>query len=136
MIQVKVRSKKTLTSITRLISGLDRVVYSGMVKTANLGLRTARSKAKGSLKKQVNVQTRDKQVSLAASAPFAHFVEFGRGAITAKNGKVLRFEVGGQVLFRRSVGPAKAHPFMAPARVVMNNSSLVEASLDALVRSL
>jgi hypothetical protein len=36
----------------------------------------------------------------------------GRGPVIAAPGKVLRFKVGGQVLFRHSVGPAKPNHFL------------------------
>lgn len=39
---------------------------------------------------------------------YAGAVEFGRGPVVARPGKMLRFEIGGQVLFRKRVGPAKA----------------------------
>jgi hypothetical protein len=47
------------------------------------------------------------------TTPYLRYVLKGRGAITAINGKMLRFVIGGQVFFRRSVGPAKANPFAA-----------------------
>lgn len=42
---------------------------------------------------------------------YAFTLEYGRGPVTVKNARALRFVVGGQVLFRHSVGPAPAqHP--------------------------
>jgi HK97 gp10 family phage protein len=49
---------------------------------------------------------------IGTNVPYAKYVEFGRGPITAAPGRVLRFEIGGVVLFRKSVGPAKARPFL------------------------
>lgn len=43
----------------------------------------------------------------------------GRGPVHAAPGKALRFKVGGQVLFRKSVGPAK------PNRYLTDNLHLV-----------
>jgi hypothetical protein len=42
---------------------------------------------------------------------YAWTLEFGRGPVHAIKAKALRFEIGGQVFFRKSVGPAPAqHP--------------------------
>jgi hypothetical protein len=52
---------------------------------------------------------------VGTNVPYAKWVHNGRGPITAGPGKMLRFEIGGTVLFRKSVGPAKANPFMKRA---------------------
>lgn len=49
------------------------------------------------------------------ATPYAPPVEFGRRGFSAGPGKVLRFVVGGQVLYRKSVGPAAARPFIRPS---------------------
>lgn len=46
---------------------------------------------------------------------YAPSVEYGRGAIFAKPGKFLVFEIDGQTIFAKSVGPAAPQPFAAPA---------------------
>lgn len=48
-------------------------------------------------------------------APYADWVIDGRGAIKAQNAKALRFCIDGQVVYRRSVGPAKGNDFMRKA---------------------
>lgn len=52
---------------------------------------------------------------VGTNVPYAKWVHNGRGPITAGPGKMLRFEIGGTVFFRKSVGPAKANPFMKRA---------------------
>jgi phage gpG-like protein len=52
---------------------------------------------------------------VGTNIPYAKWVHNGRGPITAGPGKMLRFKIGGTVLFRKSVGPAKANPFMRRA---------------------
>lgn len=49
------------------------------------------------------------------NVPYARHVEFGRGPVVAGPGRVLRFEVGGRVLYRKRVGPARARPFLFAA---------------------
>lgn len=43
---------------------------------------------------------------------YAYTLEFGRGPVRALRAKALRFEIGGVVLFRKSVGPAPAQHIM------------------------
>lgn len=48
---------------------------------------------------------------------YAWTLEYGRGPVFAKLAKALRFEIGGRVLFRKSVGPAAAqYPMERGAR--------------------
>jgi hypothetical protein len=46
-------------------------------------------------------------------------LEEGRGPVDAGPGRVLRFTIGGQVLFRRRVGPAAPRPYLRPALAAM-----------------
>lgn len=68
-----------------------------------------------SITNQVAVSPMVTRVTVGTNVPYAKYVEFGRGPITASPGKVLRFEIGGKVIFRKSVGPAKARPFLYKA---------------------
>lgn len=43
---------------------------------------------------------------------YAVAVEYGRRGFGPKNAKVLRFEVGGKVVFAKRVGPARAQKFL------------------------
>lgn len=54
----------------------------------------------------------DAKSSTKGRAHYASFVENGRGPITAPDGAVLRFVIGGRIIFRRSVKAATALPFM------------------------
>lgn len=44
--------------------------------------------------------------SWGTATPYAPYVEDGRGPVVASPGKMLRFEIGGTVLYRKRVGPA------------------------------
>lgn len=75
---------------------------------------------------------------IVALMKYASFVENGRGAVVAKNGKALRFTIGGQVFFRRSVGPATALPFMHFAfykceRVMIRETEIGIANAQAIL---
>lgn len=52
---------------------------------------------------------------IAPAVNYAKYHQNGRGPITAAPGKMLRFQVGGQTVFRKSVGPAPARK-MVPDR--------------------
>ena len=54
------------------------------------------------------------QAIVRASAPYSRYVEYGRGPIVAR-GKMLRFTVGGRVVYARRVGPARAQHVMKRA---------------------
>ena len=45
------------------------------------------------------------------TAKYAGWVNSGRGPVFARTAKALRFEINGQLFFRRSAGPAKAQHF-------------------------
>ncbi len=72
--------------------------------------------------------------TIGTDKPYAGFVENGRGAVHARPGGVLRFVINGEVLFRKSVGPAKARPFLAPAQAYFDAhaSAYVERALRRL----
>jgi len=49
--------------------------------------------------------------AITSNAEYRWIVNNGRGEIIAKPGHTLRFEVGGQVIYRKRVRAAKANPF-------------------------
>ena len=53
--------------------------------------------------------------SYGNATPYARPVEEGRRGFSAGPGRMLRFTVGGQVLYRKSVGPAAPRPFIRPS---------------------
>jgi hypothetical protein len=73
--------------------------------------------------------------TVTSHAPYSVSVHDGRGPVEAKNAKALRFVIGGQVLFRKRVGPAKANPYMA--RGLANATpAIYERFAEALVRAM
>lgn len=65
-----------------------------------------------SIAHRVTVSPMVTTATIGTNVPYAKHVEFGRGPIHAKPGGALRFEIGGKVIFAKSVGPAKARPFL------------------------
>lgn len=64
--------------------------------------------------------------------PYLKFVLRGRRAVRARPGGVLRFVIGGRVLFRKRVGPARANPYDRP--VVAEARRTAPAVAEAIVR--
>jgi hypothetical protein len=69
----------------------------------------------GNLRSNFKVEISSDTLYLSDNMPYANFVNNGRPAIFAKNGKALKFTINGVTLFRKSVGPAKARPFFTDA---------------------
>lgn len=69
---------------------------------------------------------------VGANVPYAKWVHNGRGPITAGPGRMLRFEIGGTVFFRKSVGPAKANPFMR--RALASSRAQIRAEWQQLAK--
>lgn len=55
--------------------------------------------------------------SWGTATPYALPVERGRRGFSAGPGKMLRFEIGGKVLYRKRVGPAKGHFMFRKAEI-------------------
>lgn len=51
-------------------------------------------------------------VRVGSPVPYALIHHEGRGPVVAAPGKTLRFKAGGQVLFRKRVGPAKPNRYL------------------------
>lgn len=54
---------------------------------------------------------------VVATARHARIVHDGRGPVFAKRARALRFRIRGRIVFARSVGPAKAQPWLRRALV-------------------
>jgi hypothetical protein len=73
--------------------------------------------------------------TVTSHAPYSIWVHDGRGPVEAKNAKALRFVVGGQVLYRKRVGSAKANPYMK--RGLANATpAIYERFAEALIRAM
>lgn len=74
----------------------------------------------GRLRSSINSQARRVseamfEAHIGTNLSYAPYVEEGRGSITASGDGVLHFFVDGEEVFAKSVGPAPAQPFLAPA---------------------
>jgi DNA invertase Pin-like site-specific DNA recombinase len=120
----KIDTSKTLSSLDKIIGNLAKFEQNTIRDITRLGQQVAQAKSKGSLAKSITIQDQSQQEKdLVATKPYATFVEFGRGAITAQNKKALKFVVNGKTVFAKSVGPAKPRPFMRPAGLSMRQQA-------------
>jgi hypothetical protein len=71
------------------------------------------------------------------TTPYIGFVVRGRGPVVATRAKALRFTIGGRVLFRMRVGPAKANPFVDRTIAAMATTvrGLAQRIADRIVNS-
>lgn len=77
------------------------------------------------------------EYTIRNTTPYLRWVLNGRGAVTVKRAKALRFVINGQVFFRRMVGPAEPNRFDERARQAMDGdlSALPADVAAAVVRS-
>lgn len=68
---------------------------------------------------------------VGSNVKYARIVEEGRGPVVAK-GRALRFEIGGQIIFRKSVGPAKGKPYLRPA--LQRNRARIGREFDTALK--
>lgn len=74
------------------------------------------------------------------ATPYAEAIEKGRRGFSARPGKILAFTPKGssQMIFRKSVGPAAAQPFMEPGRAAAESRMDAEFSgaIQRIVKAL
>ena len=117
---------------TSQIEALARRYRNGpaIVQSEMLGaMQRSTFRLEGQAKKETPVRTGTLRRSITSNpvtptlgvvgtnVPYARWVHNGRGPIVAPPGKALKFVIGRQVIIVRSVGPAKANPFMKRARL-------------------
>lgn len=108
-----------LDGLNAMISLWNGAIEKALDKTSEAVRRGAAARTKGELAKSIHVLRDTVGASffreILADKPYAHWVENGRAAFEMRD-KMLHFFINGEEFFRRSVGPAKAQPFMGPMR--------------------
>jgi len=112
-----------LKGIESMIRQLPGAVKAGMEAVGNEAINIAKEEAPGKLGDTVQFRIKgSRTIEIFSTAPHAVFVEKGRGGFSVKNAKAIRFtSKDGTVVFCKSVGPAKANPFMARTRKRLNS---------------
>ena len=110
--------------ITADVDGLDRLIGNLRAAPGVLEAASAEAMQKSVFLVEAAVKARTPRVtgrlfssingrlvtptegSIKTNVNYARYVESGRGPITAKPGKTLRFKYNGRTIYRKSVGPA------------------------------
>ena len=102
-----------ISALDVLIIELPKAINNAMNLSAQSIASEESERTKGELAKSFKPKKESNNSFLIESTkPYAEFIENGRDGFSAKPGKTLRFVVNGHVIFRKSVGPAKAQPFV------------------------
>lgn len=98
-----------------LTTGVNRTGAQGVARAQSLAAVKS-----GHMRRSITLTTGVMTAKYGPNAtrngfPYPVAVEKGRRGFSARRGRYLRFEIGGRVIFARSVGPARAQPFMRPS---------------------
>jgi len=159
--QLAAKLQLLATHLDEAAKFIGPAVDSGVQTTALQIERSAREKVPvetGNLQGKIDTQkVGEGEYLVGTNVPYAPEVEFGRGPISAGDNirglgnpgpqipggisgdeaQALRFEIDGEVLYRKSVGPAEAQPFLRPA-LQEHKSDLVtniEEEIDAVIKA-
>lgn len=69
---------------------------------------------------------------VGTNAPYARWVEEGRGEVVPVRAKALRFVIGGRVIFAKRAGPAKGRYYMK--RAFEQNQGNIQREFDAAAK--
>jgi hypothetical protein len=120
-----------------LITGLDDALERALAEAAAAGVAVAKKAAgSGPVARSIRAVRRGPLArEIMADAEGAVFLEQGRGPAEAHGNAPLHFVVNGKDVFARRVGPAKPHPFLAPAAAELERvtGELVEGALEGIV---
>jgi len=112
MIDLTLNINNTLGELDNLLDGLSQAIDDALWECGELVAKEEEKRTKGKLSQSFyTYRDGDTQV-IDNSKEYAQYVEYGRGPVRAINAKALRFVIDGKVLFRKSVGPMKAQPFV------------------------
>jgi len=108
--------------------GIDRVTIRGEAITkANTGVKTGHGR-RSIAHKPATFGGGVASGSWGTNVPYMKIHEDGRGPVVASPGKMLRFEIGGKVLFRKRVGPAAGRHMFRKAAIQVRRMVRMEMS--------
>ena len=83
-------------------------------------------------KVEVTLTGKTVEARVRFGAPYARIVNDGRGPVVAQRAKALRFEIDGEVLFRKRVGPAAGVHYLEKGQA--DAAPKVQAELEATTK--
>lgn len=112
MLELKFDYSDLLSDLNGMINGLNSAVDMALQEAGEVVAQEESKRNKGELSKSFYTYRDGDNQIIDSKKDYAQYIEYGRGPVRAINAKVLRFVIGGEVIFRKSVGPAKAQPYI------------------------
>jgi hypothetical protein len=116
MINIEINLKEINKYLNHIINTLESVNDKALNECGKLIAIQESLRTKGNLSKSFftffTLKDGKNNVVVDSSKDYAKYLEFGRGPVKAINAKALRFFMNGEIIFRKSVGPMKAQPFV------------------------
>lgn len=112
--------KIDFSAFDNLIDQLPSALHKALEKSAHQLAEEESQRTKGQLSKSFEVKSSGSGFEVTSNKHYAEFIENGRPGFSASPGKTLRFVINGEVLFRKSVGPAPAQPFVEESKKAIN----------------
>lgn len=112
MIEIQFDISDLLSELDNMIDGLPDATDKALQECGELVAVEESKRTKGQLSKSFYTYKDGEAQIVDSHKDYAQYLEYGRGPVQAINAKALRFVINGQVLFRKSVGPMKAQPFV------------------------
>ncbi len=112
MFEISFNLDSILSELDTLIEGLPSAVDQALEECGQTVAHEESKRTKGKLSESFYTYKDGKNQIIDSTKEYAQYIEFGRGPVTAVNAKALRFIIGGEVIFRKSVGPMQAQPFV------------------------
>lgn len=111
--KIEVNSKEVKNELTKFSNKFSKKLEQALLAAGKVIAKEESKRTKGNLSKSFSsTLTSNTSVAVDSDKHYAEFIENGRGAVFAKPGHFLKFEINGQTIFCKSVGPAKAQPFV------------------------
>ncbi len=112
MIGMSIDLSNVIDQLDKLMNDLPETVDQAMQECGQLVIQEESKNTKGKLSESFYTYKDGDQQIIDTDKAYAQYVEYGRGPVRAINAKALRFIINGEVIFRKSVGPMAAQPFV------------------------
>lgn len=129
-VSISIDEGDAISMLQAAVSGLQDAINAGLEKAAVRVQQIAQGLAPvrtGALRASITYEVGDMEATITATAPYAHFVEFGRGEVSPRTAKVLHWDE----VFTMHAGPAAPRPFMRPA--AQQAAGLIQSSMAEAV---
>jgi len=122
---IEVRAESNIEEFIARLAALGPMVISAQEEFLNMAAGRAQSVMRdiapertGRLRESISIERDIGKRVIGPTARsedgfyYPYVVNYGRGPVFARRAHALRFEIGGQVIYRRSVGPARGTQFV------------------------